>query len=292
MVTANLTDCEPNNCASHSPYNTCNLGHCEDATGINFPQATTTLDGITDAALNSFDGDRTNTAEGPLNFYNENDLLAFCTGVDNTGKNCTFVNALSVCGNLTDCDYSDGSDVTDQASRVLTLQTAHGDNFLWSFFISNRIEIAPPIINSTSPTNNASDVLLNAPINIFFDKLMMSSSLKTGGILIDNGNTKVKHRLINLKSLANRAVGFWVLKHNVDTSSPLDGEADYTSAEIRHTKLPDSTTLRPQVGSGVKDIYQNCFKPSDGPACIGVDEVDPSHPTCCSGTRSSNSSCP
>lgn len=252
LVAATFTDCGVDVCASRSPYNNCNGSNCDNGAVplINFPQASLPLDGVADVALNSLDGDRTDTAEGPINWFNEN---------------------------------------SNSPAPPTPPLPGSGDNFLWSFFISDKIEIAPPIIDATSPNNNGIDIPLTGPITMDFSKIMMSSSLKTGGIEIYNGVSRVAHRLVNLRSLSNQAVGYWVVKQNHDTSVPPDGEAEYTSSEIRHTMFSDSTSFRAQVGSGVKDIYQNCFKPSDGPACTGIDQANPS---CCSGTVSANATCP
>lgn len=140
-----------------------------------------------------------------------------------------------------------------------------GDSFQWSFFINDQIDLTPPVISAVLPANNANNSSLSEPVTVDFTKLMMSSSLRTGSVTINNGQENIVHKLINLRGLANQAVGYWVAKVDVDDN--LDGNFDHTRAEIRHSNFADSTSFRAQVGSGVKDIYQNCYSPSAGPGC-------------------------
>jgi hypothetical protein len=255
IVASDLSGCASNaQCASRSPYNNCVGGHCQDSTLRNFPlSAFPPFVGVMDVAMNSLDGNRNNNAQGPSTFYNEN-----------------------------------------------TPNPADGDSYQWSFFINNMIEMGAPVIRSATPANSAGNVSSDADINMEFNKLMMSSSLKSGSILVKSGNnTNVEHKLINLKSLSINPVGYYIKSQNIDEntygtpSTPPDGEADITTVTIGHSRLGDSTSYRGQVGSGVNDIYQNCYKPSGGPACTGANAVTDALPTCCSnGTAQVNATCP
>lgn len=165
-----------------------------------------------------------------------------------------------------------------------------GDNFVWSFFISDQMDITPPIIEVTSPPLGGYNNMI-ASMQINFSKLMMSSSLHTGYRVVFDGQKDVVHKSMNLWSLAGRGVGFWTGKEDVD--SDLDGQFDKTRAFIKHNMLSESTSYRAQVGSATRDIYQNCFKPSAGPACMGVNNTNPS---CCNGvvtaTLDNEGNCP
>ncbi|MCX6792409.1 MAG: Ig-like domain-containing protein [Candidatus Falkowbacteria bacterium] len=154
--------------------------------------------------------------------------------------------------------------------------SGRGDNYLLSFWVSDRLDLSPPTITSTSVSNNHPGVNLTEAIEIIFSKLMMSSSLSTGTITVNNGTEDVVHKLINLWSLANNPIGYWIGKEDRDIV-PLDGQPDRTSAFLNHGSFSDSTEYQAQVGSGVKDIYQNCYKPSTGPNCA----ANPLQPSCC-----------
>ncbi len=159
-----------------------------------------------------------------------------------------------------------------------------GDNYQWSFFISDKTDLTPPLISGISPAHNAVGVDLSASVKINFNKLMLSSSLQTGSDEIFNGQESTEHKLINVWDFTGQGVGYWVAKLNVD-AEPLDGEADWTEAEIRHSLFADTSGYRVQVGSGVKDIYQNCFRPSSSTTCQG-------NPSCCGEIPTSDSQCP
>lgn len=152
-------------------------------------------------------------------------------------------------------------------------QSGAGDDYLWSFYISDILDLTPPAINAITPPHNAPGVALTAPVNIDFSKVMSASSLGTGNVLINNGKNNIEHKLLNLWSRTGQALGYWTNANNVD-NAPLDGEPDWTQAQILHSLLYDASSFRAQAGSGVKDIYQNCFTPSVGPGCSGI-------PSCC-----------
>lgn len=142
-----------------------------------------------------------------------------------------------------------------------------GDNYLWSFYVSAVLDITPPQIIKVTPDMSATNVNLADPIVIDFNKLMLSSSLNTGSVTIKNEGREVRHQLINLRAMDNSPLGFWTAKNNLDDNNPPDGVADRTAVAIEHSVLPGSAVLRAQAGSGVKDIYQNCFKPCAGLSC-------------------------
>lgn len=152
------------------------------------------------------------------------------------------------------------------------------DNYRFSFYVNDQINLTPPKIELITPGQNASGVFLADPIKVSWNTLMMNSTLKSGSVVIDSGKNKVEHKLVNLKSLSPTALGYWIANDNIDTNN--DGEPDKTITWIKHSVFPESLTYKAQIGSGVKDIYQNCFKPSDGDGCTGVDMENPS---CCFG---------
>ncbi|MFP4514961.1 MAG: pilin [Parcubacteria group bacterium] len=160
------------------------------------------------------------------------------------------------------------------------------DNYMWSFYINDNIEISSPEITSISPILSEQGVDLNDPVLIDFNKLMSNSSLKSGSIVIEQGNEEYEHQLINLRGASSYGLGYWIMTENID-SPPLDGEPDITSAIIGHSLFNDALTHIADVGSGVKDIYQNCYKPSSGPDCVASDL----YPSCCSGTAVNQENC-
>jgi len=158
------------------------------------------------------------------------------------------------------------------------------DGFEFSFWISNETNSVPPSISITSPSLEESGVRVMSPVIINFNDLMMESTLRTGSLLINNGLSNTEHKLINLRSSSDNPLGYWTESENKEQGTP-DGEPDYTSLKILHSDFFEAVTYISQVGSGVKNIYQNCFKPSVGPGCVNLSE---SNPSCCFGTETNS----
>lgn len=159
---------------------------------------------------------------------------------------------------------------------------SYKDSYRWSFYINSQIDATPPAITSIVPDVNTPGVSLADPVVITFSKLMMNSTLKSGTIEVGAGETTVTHHLLNLWNGANAPTGYWTTNENLDYS-PLDGQPDITRAQISHSLFAEAIDYVSQVGSGVKDIYQNCFKPSSGPNCT----ADQTNPSCCNNTLES-----
>ncbi len=111
------------------------------------------------------------------------------------------------------------------------------DNFAWSFKTTSEIDLIPPKIEATNPIKLTSKVPLDKPVDISFSKLMSYTSLNTDNVTLDQGN-------------------YWISGINKN---------DKTIATINHDAFLENTKYQPSVGSGVKDIYQNCYNPCIGP---------------------------
>ena len=189
------------------------------------------------------------------------------------------VGVMDAAGNSFDGNSDGYSDGPASYYYKNTPVAGSGDNFSWSFWISNKIESDPPIVENVVPSYSETAVDLMLPLQASFNKLMMGSGLRTGSVDIDNGNEIVNHRLINL--LGGQLVGYWIGSNNID-SPPMNGEPDKTNVLINHARFFEGADYKAQIGSGVKDIYQNCFKPSVGPGCTVSHQL----PFCCNGTSS------
>ena len=249
LTAANLETCDNlDNCESTSPFNTCSndndatQGNCQNA-NHNYPLSKLPFDGIMDNAFNSLDGDKDNNAEGPT----------------------------------TDAAYNQNT------------ESGQGDNFQWSFFINDEIERDAPIILSTKiedteVNHGSSSPAIDEPIKIEFNKLMMSSSLGTRPYNVTSADGIITHQRIQLENYTGDPLYYYVTSRDrnsaiVDESLSYHvGNADRTVVSIKHTNFEETESYKVRVGSGIKDIYQNCFNPSGGPNCSGQDGA-----SCCSG---------
>lgn len=170
-------------------------------------------------------------------------------------------------------------------------EAGEGDSTRWSFFISNSLDETPPAISYIYPdtiTPIPVEVSLGAPVQINFNELMMSSSLRTGTVNLEIGGEVVAHKALNMWSSA--AMGYW----NWSNDSDINGDEDFdiTEVEIRHTPFGEYMNYNVQAGSALRDIYQNCFKRSTGEGSLDCGADNVSNPSCCSGTATAGGSCP
>lgn len=155
------------------------------------------------------------------------------------------------------------------------------DNYQWSFFVSDKIEASTPKIISILPASNANNVDVNIPVSITFNRLMLNSTLTTGYKTINNGKGDVVHKFLNIRSFGE-PVGYWISSNNISLND--NGVMDRTIVDVNHSVFSSASAFNAQAGSGVRDIYQNCFKPSGGVDCAANSE----NPSCCFGTAKSN----
>ncbi|NCD01041.1 hypothetical protein EOL94_03040 [bacterium] len=162
--------------------------------------------------------------------------------------------------------------------------TNNKDGFLWTFWLSDYLAIEPPKIDEVTPNIAEGNVNLIDPVNITFTSLMMKGSLRTGSVIIESGNDEFEHNLINLWGVNNYPLGYWINSNDSDSND--DGIVDKTIVNINHSLFSDSMAHYSEVGSGVKDIYQNCYKPSSSLSC----EANDMYPSCCNGVPSESCS--
>jgi len=143
------------------------------------------------------------------------------------------------------------------------------------------METTAPIIRTISPENNVSGADLNVPITIEFSRLMLNASLVTGSKIINNGKGDVEHKFLNIRSFGNPA-GYWVSSFNKSAGD--NGVLDQTTIKINHSVFSESSAFNAQAGSGIRDIYQNCFKPSGSDSC----PASAVSPSCCFDVPVSN----
>ena len=254
---APLQTCDDSDDCQEDPYLVCATSGlvdiCQDD-GINLPiAASNPPEGVTDMVSNSLDGNKNGNAQGPRSQsdqepYNENNPDA----------------------------------------------TTQGDNYQWSFYINSDVDLVPPKATATYPEESEGTVDLTNPLSITFDKIMSSSTLKTGQDTKENPadpQEEIVMEFINLVDPSSQPVGYWVTKRGID--KPIvegdpegDGYADYTEAYINHTKFEKTMNYGARAGSGLRDIYQNCYKPSEGPECLGT--LSDLTPSCCRGVPCEN----
>lgn len=160
-----------------------------------------------------------------------------------------------------------------------------GDDYAWSFTTTDSIELSGPTISSITPDLSAREnVALDQSVLILFDDVVLANTLNSDNIVFTNTETSSgdSHEMWYRFG----ATFLDSASSEVTTSSTSIAQ---TLAEITHGTFLESVDGKlymygVTVGDGVKNQYQNCFAPAEGPSSDGG---TCSGPYCCNGVASS-----
>ncbi len=296
----NCTDPNFNSCVALPPGGTGTGGNaCQgtiDDTAVNYPKARTTPatpDGIVDAADNSMNGN-SNTytlsgkiygrAEGPIE---QSDQPAYSLNVEanNTGDDLIWEFYINKNLDLSPPLITEigptvggsGASLTAPVEAtfdevMMSSSLKPGSNYRDGYCYCDATNSACPDGQTCDPDAKKCKSDSGEQEYCFEDKECPNN---------DAEKKCLNKKYVNLVNPATFQVGWWVAKQNLDTLPPLDSYADQTQALIKHTKFAEVTQYGAEMGSGVKDNYQNCYLPSSGPQ---VEVCNPNNPTdCCIG---------
>jgi hypothetical protein len=293
-------------CSGFNPYSKCSSllpvgfvpsmtvpqNHCQNQASttwpINYPQGGGFI-GVMDVAFNSLDGNHDKASQGPLDkegdtFYDENVIWGYCSAGPAKLRACSLEHVQSICGPGSQCQSAEEPGVAAQ----------RGDNWLFSFWTSNEIlSGSPKIVRLENIGIKDIGVSMIKPAVLAFNRVMSASTISSGRVINKSGASSTEHRLLNMGSFNQSPVGYWGTTEGQD-DSPFDGEIDWTKVLIAHTDFDPATDYWAEAGSGINDIYQNCYKPSGGPKTgfsSGICDVDLLNPTCCNGTENNSTNC-
>ena len=172
-----------------------------------------------------------------------------------------------------------------------------GDDYGWAFTTSNDINLSAPEIDTVTPDINASNIDLDQNVVVTFgcdnslntstcDSVLMSSTIIAENIRL---TSDPEHELWH---------HFEKQDYTVD-GEPVSGNLLPMSTEvtINHGIFLASTDEQTyqygiDVTEGIRNQYQNCFVPAQGPDGLGGRcGTTESQPFCCSGNPSA-SACP
>lgn len=247
--------------------------------------------GVVDVAFNSLDGNKNEDAQGPgspgvpadrLKAFFENDLVGVCEDSAEAGTLCTDANREVCTGGSAYCARNNTFSSLFKWSgtnKVIPTQTAVQDatfdNYLWSFWVSDKIFTDGPVLTEMEMKANKSlvgevgeqvaGVATDQPVRATFNRLMRAATLKPGYNYPDDfypGTDNTKHReYLAFVNFGARPLGYWVKKEDSDSDG--DTYNDQTTAIINHTPLAESAAYGFVAGSGLNDVYQNCYNPGE-----------------------------
>ncbi len=159
-----------------------------------------------------------------------------------------------------------------------------GDDYAWEFTTTSATELGGAAIVSITPDISEESVSLDQTISILFDDVMLLNTITSDEIVLTN---------TELSTDTSHEMWYRFSSTPLDASSTeitSDAQAQtQTLVEVSHgtfLESIDGTTYMygVTVGDGVKNQYQNCFVPAEGPSDSGGTCEGP---YCCNGVASS-----
>lgn len=127
------------------------------------------------------------------------------------------------------------------------LPNSQGDDYVWAFNINSLIDLSAPVIEAMSPGIKEMGVGLDTRPEIIFNKFLMSRSI-------------IKDSVAFYSKPTSSEVFYWLDKSNATSTRK-------TLVNINHDQFLEKSDYVPELNSGIKDIYQNCYTPAAGPQC-------------------------
>jgi Type IV secretion system pilin/Bacterial Ig-like domain len=230
--------------------------------------------GYTTVTFTSTDACGTNSCGDTIYCLPEEDAISVTAQAATPGVNAPQIDGIA-----------DGiADVSGNALDANNDGTA-GDDYAWSFFTSGSIELGGPTLLSISPDISEPDVALDQPVSMLFDDVLLVNTVTSDNIIMSN---------IERSSSASHEMWYRFESTFLDSQggevANSSAAASQTLVEIKHGTFLESVdgktyTYGVTVGDGVKNQYQNCFAPAEGPSSDGgICEG----PYCCNGDASAS----
>lgn len=160
-----------------------------------------------------------------------------------------------------------------------------GDDQEWSFTTTAATELSGPVITSITPDISESNVSLDQTISILFDDVILTNTATSDNITLTNTeiSTDTSHEM--WYSFGSTFLDAFDAEITSDSQTPTQ-----TVVEINHGTFLESINgltymYGVTVGDGVKNQYQNCFAPAEGPSDDGGTCTGTNY--CCNGAAQS-----
>lgn len=308
---ANLDKCVDDNSCGDNKYNTCDIGGsdvCQDVSDpgkpLNYPQGETQpkIDGVLDASLNSLDGDFDENTEGPSDpghnhkvdpKGNNGDTFYWDFWINNSiNSNPPHIRDIG------DINVSPAP-LGGSGVNLVTNPEALFDELLMSQTLKSGNNYRDGVCGDCTAD---AECPFPAEQSCVESRCVSKIPGRENYCMEDdectNGMKCFQKRYVNLIDsgcVINREIyktGWWVTSRGRDTIKPYDGFYDNTSAIIKHTPFCEVTRYGVEMGSGIRDVHQNCYIPS-GSVGAGISEckATQSEPFCCNGFPTASPNC-
>ncbi len=162
-----------------------------------------------------------------------------------------------------------------------------GDGFSWNFTTTNEVFLLGSAIESVTPNIEESNVALDQDISLIFDDVVMSSTINSDNLMLTNKELlsgSSHEQWFTLQTTFLTAAG-----EEVTSSDMLPAKSLVTMPHGVLLESIDGKTYMYGVETtqGVRNQYQNCYLPAQGPDKTGGScAVSASAPYCCNGVAS------
>jgi hypothetical protein len=197
------------------------------------------------------------------------------SATDPTASVFPYDGIVDMCGNSFDGDADD--------------VVATDDDYVWSFTTTNDINLDGPAIESITPNIEEEDVDLDQQVSMTFDSILDSSTANSTNI-----------QTVNKEMTSGESHELWYTFGTTTLTS--DGEEVTVASQVPAKTLvtishgtflasdptiPLSYMYSVTANQGVRNEYQNCFVPGEGPTATGgTCGTSTASPYCCNGTAS------
>ncbi len=205
-----------------------------------YPASDASAKGVTDMANNSLNGS--------FNYYQDQ------------GKTLGIANGVS--GAKSIYSLNDNTPLYNPSDPT---NSGYGDNFAWSFWLSDKIDLQSPLLTDISPQGDVQTSSTKDQVKIDFSKVMRSGTIKPGWNYGEDSDKRGRNkRFLAINVSQNEVpVAYWIGNYAVDSDH--DGFANYTQGYFDHEVFLSANAYLPLAGSGLESITQNCFLPGAGP---------------------------
>jgi hypothetical protein len=176
--------------------------------------------------------------------------------VSYAGKTATFTPAI-------DLDYDTGYTATITTGAQDLLGNSLQTDYIWSFATPDSI---PPVVNATSPTDGATDVVLNTLITATFSEPMDASTITTSTFLVNDGSGNIAGSVSYAGTTATFTPSVNLVQANVYTVTITTGATDLSGNALLTDYTWSFTTLTDTSPPTV-----NSTNPLDGAIDVSVD---------------------
>ncbi|MFZ5364854.1 MAG: hypothetical protein ACOZBH_01485 [Patescibacteria group bacterium] len=164
-------------------------------------------------------------------------------------------------------------------------QGPSADDFSWSFETSSVLDLTPPVIDSTEPSNVQGEVAVDAPVIADFNEGLSAASASSRNVFL-TGDHWSKWYVVHFENVqaAPDENGQSTTTTNNDVLVISHGDFDKAPEPVEG-QIANPYKYYPIITNRIRDLQQNCYYPCAGPGCASP------NPSCCQGQSQAAPGC-